>query len=114
MFSSNQQLKYSTQKQKVVELINSDSRDAGLPFHVLCKEESRLVIALDHLTLPKDLLAEGPLGPEDLVNTAEGVRHDIQGAGDKLREKDIPVLANPQDGLRDVIERQRLCPPPTS
>ena len=49
-FSSNQQLKYSTQKQKVVELINSDSRDAGLPFHVLCKEESRLVIALDHLT----------------------------------------------------------------
>ena len=51
MFSSNQQLKYSTQKQKVVELINSDSRDAGLPFHVLCKEESRLVIALDHLTI---------------------------------------------------------------
>ena len=51
VFSSNQQLKYSTQKQKVVELINSDSRDAGLPFHVLCKEESRLVIALDHLTL---------------------------------------------------------------
>ena len=50
VFSSNQQLKYSTQKQKVVELINSDSRDAGLPFHVLCKEESRLVIALDHLT----------------------------------------------------------------
>ena len=51
VFSSNQQLKYSTQKQKVVELINSDSRDAGLPFHVLCKEESRLVIALDHLTM---------------------------------------------------------------
>ena len=51
VFSSNQQLKYSTQKQKVVELINSDSRDAGLPFHVLCKEESRLVIALDHLTV---------------------------------------------------------------
>ena len=50
-FSSNQQLKYSTQKQKAVELINSDSRDAGLPFHVLCKEESRLVIALDHLTV---------------------------------------------------------------
>ena len=36
---------------KVVELIKSDSRDAGLPFHVLCKEESRLVIALDHLTV---------------------------------------------------------------
>ena len=51
MFCSNQQLKVLHAKAKVVELIKSDSRDAGFPFHVLCKEESRLVIALDHLTI---------------------------------------------------------------
>ena len=52
------------------------------------------------LNLPKDLLAEGPLGPQHLVDTIEVVCHDVQRAGDKLREeRHIPGFANPQDGL---------------